>query len=123
MIRGTRPPKLSGIRQAIRAAGDPINLLAGRGSIRPLEVAYADFTELVYAYGRRKAQLIPIVDHASKLVLGWAVRERVVTELALSAWERASQSLRSLGVPLQRVIVHHDRDPVSPAMAGQRGCC
>ena len=83
---GPRPPKPSGIRQAITSAGDRINLLAGKATIRPLEVAYADFTELVYANGRRKAQLIPIVDHATKLVLCWAVGERAVTELALVAW-------------------------------------
>jgi transposase InsO family protein len=97
---------------AITAAGDRINLLAGKGAIQPFQVAYADFTELVYANGRRKAQLIPIVDHASKLVLGWAVGERAVTSLAQSAWERAQQSLKSHGVPLQQVIVHHDQDPV-----------
>ena len=109
---GPRPPKPSGIRQAITSAGDRINLLAGKATIRPLEVAYADFTELVYANGRRKAQLIPIVDHATKLMLGWAVGERAVTQLALAAWDRARQSLSSHGVPLRRVIVHHDQDPV-----------
>jgi putative transposase len=113
LIRGTRPPKPSGVRQAITAAGDRINLVAGRERIEPFEVAYADFTELVYASGRAKAQLIPIVDHASKLVLGWAVGERAVTALALAAWDRARQSLRGHGVPLQAVIVHHDQeDPV-----------
>src|SRR3990170_3855117 len=91
LIRGTRPPKPSGIRRAITAAGDRINLLAGKGLFRPFEVAYADFTELVYANGRRRAQLIPIVDHATKLVLGWAVGEHAVTGLALTAWARACQ--------------------------------
>jgi len=112
LIRGTRLPRPSGIRQAIRAAGERINLLAGRGAIRPFEVAYADFTELVYANGRRKAQLIPIVDHASKLVLGWAAGERAVTQLALTAWERAKHTLRSHGWRVRGVIVHHDQDPV-----------
>jgi transposase InsO family protein len=124
LIRGTRMPKPSGVRQAITAAGDRINLVAGRERIEPFEVAYADFTELVYASGRAKAQLIPIVDHASKLVLGWAVGERAVTALALAAWDRARQSLRGHGVPLQAVIVHHDQDIRSSlAMAGPPGCC
>ena len=112
LIRGTKPPKPSGIRRAITAAGDRINLLAGREKIEPFEVAYADFTELVYANGRRKAQLIPIVDHATKLVLGWAVGERAVTELALAAWDQARRSLRDHGVCPEQVIVHHDQDPV-----------
>ena len=112
LIRGTRPPKPSGVRQAITAAGDRINLVAGRERIEPFEVAYADFTELVYANGRAKAQLIPIIDHATKLVLGWAVGDRAVTSLALEAWGRGKQSLRSHRVRLQRVIIHHDQDPV-----------
>jgi hypothetical protein len=70
LIRGTKPPKPSGIRRAITAAGDRINLVAGRETIRPFEVAHTDFTELVYANGRRKAYLMPLVDHATKLVLG-----------------------------------------------------
>jgi putative transposase len=112
LLRGTKPPKPSGIRRAITAAGDRINLLAGKEAITPFEVAYADFTELVYANGRRKAQLIPIVDHASKLVLGWAVGERAVTGLALTAWDRARQSLAENGAHWEKVIVHHDQDPV-----------
>lgn len=112
LIRGAKLPKPSGIRRAITAAGDRINLLVAKGTFRPFAVAYADFTELVYANGRRKAKLIPIIDHATKLVLGWAVGEHAVTELALAAWDRARQTLGSHGVRLQRVIVHHDQDPV-----------
>src|SRR3990172_133766 len=112
LIRGTRPPKPSGVRQAITAAGDRINLVARKERIEPFEVAYADFTELIYVNGRAKAQLIPIIDHASKLVLGWAVGDRAVTSLALEAWGQAKQALRSHGVRLQQVIVHHDQDPV-----------
>lgn len=112
LLRGTRLPKPSGIRRAITAAGDRINLVAGREAIGPFQVVYTDFTELHYADGKRKAQLIPIVDHATKLVLGWALGKRAVTELALQAWEQARESLRRYGVPLERVIVHQDQDPV-----------
>ncbi len=112
LIRGTRLPKPSGIRRVIAAAGERINLVATREAIRPFGVAYTDFTELVYADGRRKAQLIPIVDHASKLALGWAVGERAVTGLALEAWEHGRQTLKTQGVDLKEVIVHHDQDPV-----------
>ncbi len=69
LIRGTRLPKLSGIRKAIAAAGDLINLVAGMEMIQAFEVVYTNFTELVYANGRLKAHLIPILDHASKMVL------------------------------------------------------
>jgi len=112
LIRGTRPPKISGVRKAIEAAGDRINLVAGRETIEAFDVAYTDFTELVYANGRRKAYLIPIIDHASKIVLGWAVGVRAVTSLALEAWEQARDTLSVQGVDLKRVTVHHDQDPV-----------
>jgi transposase InsO family protein len=112
LIRSIKPPKPSGIRQVITVAGDRINLVAGREEIGPFEVAYADFTELLYADGRRKGYLIPLVDHASKMALGWAVGERAVTELALEAWARAKQTLIRYGVGLRGFIVHHDQDPV-----------
>ena len=56
--------------------------------------------ELVYASGKRKAYLIPILDHASKVVLGLAVGERAVT------------SLRAHRMDLSPVAIHHDQDPV-----------
>jgi transposase InsO family protein len=112
LIRGTRAPKISGVRKAIEAAGDRINLVARRETIEAFDVAYTDFTELVYANGRRKAYLIPILDHASKMVLGWAVGVRAVTSLALEAWEQARDTLRVQGIDLVSVTVHHDQDPV-----------
>ena len=112
LLRSIKPPKPSGVRQAITAAGDRINLVARKETIEPFEVAYTDFTELVYADGRRKAFLMPIIDHATKLALGWAVGERAVTELALVAWRRAKRSLGKHGECLDGLIVHHDQDPV-----------
>lgn len=52
------------------------------------------------------------MDHVTKLVLGWAVGERAVTELALAAWDHARRGLQDHGVCLEQVIVHHDQDPV-----------
>lgn len=112
LLRSVKPPKPSGIRQVITAAGDRINLVARKNEIEPFEVAYTDFTELVYADGHRKAHLMPIVDHASKLVLGWALGERAVTGVALRAWEYARETLIEYGVDLRGFILHHDQDPV-----------
>ena len=63
-------------------------------------------------YAGGKAQLIPLLDHHTKLVLGWAVGPGAVTELALLAWRRAKVMLRRLGRSPSEVIVHHDQDPV-----------
>ena len=74
--------------------------------------AYTDFTELVYANGRRKAQLLPMIGHVSKMAYGWAVSEHADTELALLAWEQAKKTLQQIDVPYAGMIVHHDQDAV-----------
>lgn len=113
LLRGTKRPKPSGIRQAIQAAGTRIDRRPkGRERIAPFRVLYTDFTELVYASGRKKAHLIPIIDHGSKVAVGWAVGQQAVTEVALEAWEGAKRMLSRLGVSWEGVIVHHDQDPV-----------
>ena len=55
-MRRTRPPRPSGLRQVIVAAGGRVNLVAELEDIAPLAVLHTDFTELVYAAG--KAQLM-----------------------------------------------------------------
>jgi len=75
-------------------------------------VTYTDFTRLVYADGRRRAHLIPILDHTTKVVSGWAVGERAATNLALQAWGQAKQTFQAQGINYRGMIVHHDQDPV-----------
>lgn len=110
LVRSTQVPRPSSVRRVIEEAGDRANLVARLDSIAPFEVVYTDFTELVYARGR--AQLIPIVDHASKVAMGWALGEEKNTALALSAWGSAVRWLRHHGIVVPGIIVHHDRDPV-----------
>ncbi len=69
-----------------------------------------DFSELVYVTG--KAHLIALVDHATKVVPGWAVNARPVTVVALQAWQRAKATLLRSGWPVTGIIVRHDQDPV-----------
>lgn len=110
LVRSTQVPKPSGVRRVIEEAGDRANLVARLDSIDPFEVVYTDFTELVY--GRGRAQLIPIVDHASKVAIGFALGEEKNTALALAAWGSATRWLRRHGIAVPGIIVHHDRDPV-----------
>jgi len=110
LLRGTQPPRPSGIRRAITAAGDRANLVRSLERIDPFAVVYTDFTEVPYAFG--KAHLIVLIDHHTKLVLGWAVGPRKETRLALAAWRRARAMLKRLGRSPQGIIVHHDQDPV-----------
>jgi len=112
ILRGTRRCRPSGIRKAILAVGDRANLVAQMGEVDLFEVLYTDFTELSYANGHRKAVLMPIIGHTTKLACGWAVGEIGNTTVALRAWRRAKETLGSLGVPYSGMIMHHDRDPV-----------
>jgi transposase InsO family protein len=109
LIRSTRRPKPSKIRQAIQAAGDRANLVAQLGEIRPFQVMYTDFTELPFANSSRKAQLIAIIGHTSKIVYGWAVGRSTDTVLALQAWEHAKATFHRLGVHYEGMIMHHDQ--------------
>jgi hypothetical protein len=61
LLRTTRAPKPSGIRQVIVAAGTRANVLAQIKDIEPLDVLHTDFTELRFAGGNQKAYLMPII--------------------------------------------------------------
>ena len=110
VLRQARSPRPSGVRQILTAAGKRANLVAGLDQIGPLQVLYTDFTELPYATG--KAWLMAVLDHASKVVVGWAVGGRADTALARAAWRRARRWLERHRIPLRGLIMHHDRDAV-----------
>jgi len=112
LLRNTRPPRPSGLRQAVVAAGGRANLVARQGQIGLFEVTYTDFTELRFADGRQKAYLMPLIGHTCKMAYGWAVGERADTRLALTAWQRAKATFHQLAIPHQGMIIHHDQDPV-----------
>jgi len=112
LLRNTHLPKPSSIRRVILAVGNRANLVAQLDSIGLFEVAYTDFTELLFADGRRKAYLMPIIGHDCKMVYGWAVGESRNTALALQAWERAKATFRQYNIPYKGMILHHDQDSV-----------
>jgi len=112
ILRGARRRKPSGIQRAILEVGEHANLVAQMAEIDLFQVLYTDFTELLYANGHRKAILMPIIGHTSKMAFGWAIGESANTPLALQAWERSKQTCQQLEVHYRGVIMHHDRDPV-----------
>jgi transposase InsO family protein len=112
ILRSTHRPKPSSVQQAIADAGEYANLVAQLEEIALFQVVYTNFTELRYADGQRKAFLIPIVGHVSKMVYGWAVGEHADTPLALQAWEQAKATFQKLDIAHVGMIIHHDRDPV-----------
>ena len=117
LLRTTRAPKPSGIRQVIVAAGTRVNVLAQIEDIEPLDVLHTDFTELRFAGGTQKAYLMPIIGHVSKLVFGWAVGESANRTLALQAWRMARETMRQLNIDPAGMVMHQDQDPVYTSYA------
>jgi len=112
VIKRVRPPKPNPIRKLLKEAGSKINLVMHLKEIDDLAVFYTDFTEIRYRRGLAKAQLMPIIDHSSKLVAGHALGESADTDLALQAWRRATATLKRLGRRIEDIIIHHDQDGV-----------
>ncbi len=112
IVRSTHRPKPSSVQHAIIEAGKYANLVAQLDKIALFQVLYTDFTELRYADGQRKAFLIPIIGHISKLVYGWAIGKHADTSLALQAWEKAKATCKQLAITHTGMIMHHDRDSV-----------
>ena len=109
LLRSTRRPKPSKVRQAIVEAGGRANLVAQMERIDLFQVAYTDFTELLYANGQRRAHLISIIGHECKMAYGWAIGEGPNAATALHAWERAKVTFRQLGIAYEGMILHHDQ--------------
>jgi len=110
--QNTRQPERDGVKSAIRAAGSQADLVTGRDDIEPFEVTVTDFTELRYAGGTRKAKLMPIIGHETKMAYGWALGPERNSRVAIRAWERALETFQRLGICQEGMIVHHDRDSV-----------
>ena len=92
MIKRIRKPKASSLARLLKQTGSRVNLVAGLAEIDDFEVLYTDFTEILYRRGRAKAQLMPILDHASTRVVGQVLGEAANTDLALEAWRRAKKT-------------------------------
>jgi len=101
--------RCSRVQRLIRQAGYSVNLVRGR-KFDVLEAFTTDFTELVYAGGTRKAQLLVLLDLGSRWVGGWAVGPSANHVLALTALDRLHGHLASWGMALQGKIIHHDQD-------------
>ncbi len=111
LLRTIRKPRLSGPRQYIKQ-GKGWNLVKKIKEPKAFEVMYTDFTEIRYDGGKKKAYLMPIIDHRTKLVIGWEVGERKDTGLALGALSTTRSNMTTMGLSLEGCFIHHDQDAV-----------
>jgi putative transposase len=116
ILRMAKKPKPNTINKTLAQLGDKMNLVEviyGEGKdIGLFEVFYTDFTEIVYDQGRKKAQLMSILEHQAKVAVGWAVGQTANTAVALAAWEKTIQTTNQINISLAGTIVHHDRGSV-----------
>jgi putative transposase len=105
-------PRPSLPRKLLSQSGRGMNLVAAVPEPEPLRVFYTDFTEIRYGRQGKKAYLMPLIDHATKWVVGWAVGQRRNTDLALEALTMAAETLTDTGLTLDGRIIHHDQDSV-----------
>jgi len=55
---------------------------------------------------------MPLLDHATKWVIGWSVGHRPNTDLALEVLSMAQATLAEVGLTIKGRIIHHDQDSV-----------
>ena len=99
----------------ILALGNLCNLVAEIDNPEHFEVLYTDFAEIRYANG--KCFLMLLLDRCSKYNAVGQFVNTLNTALALRAWDAALDGLEILDVPVEGIIVHHDRDSVYTSYA------
>ncbi|KXB06163.1 hypothetical protein AKJ52_02495 [candidate division MSBL1 archaeon SCGC-AAA382C18] len=114
LSRAARSTNQSPVRSAIKEASGDLNLVGdlNEEDIDLFDVLYTDFTELRYENGIKKAWLIPVIGHRSKLIFGWALGKSTTTEVALRAWEATRETYEDYGTSLEGTILHQDQDSV-----------
>lgn len=113
-----RPPE-SPIRQILLKLKDRMNLYApllareaaGTAVIGIFQVLTTDFTEIIYDKGKRKMQLMPVIDHTSKYCAGHALGKTPTSEVAVRALTNAANGVEKLGYTLDGALIHHDQGP------------
>ncbi len=112
LLRSVSKPKPSLPRSYLKQSSKGLNLVKDIKDPKPFQVFYTDFTEIRYANGRKRSYLMPILDHNTKWVAGWAVGEHKDTSLALEALNMTHDNLEEIGIDLEDRFLHHDQDPV-----------
>jgi transposase InsO family protein len=112
ILRSTHRSRPNRVQKVITEAGELANLVVQMDEIGLFQVVYTDFTEILYADGDRKAILMPIIGHVSKMAFGWAIGQSRGTAMALQAWEYAKRTFQQMGISYAGMIIHHDRDSV-----------
>ncbi|MBT9281114.1 MAG: DDE-type integrase/transposase/recombinase, partial [Hydrogenibacillus schlegelii] len=110
LTRKVRKPKPNPLLETVVLAKERANLVAGLLSEREpdaFEVLYTDFTQLVYGGG--KVWFLPILDHRTRMVIGYAISFSPDVQTALQAWERAKAFILTQKRERPKATLHHDQ--------------
>ncbi|WP_243095671.1 IS3 family transposase [Thermus thalpophilus] len=110
--RAVRKPKPNPLWEIVVLAGERADLRAAylrEGEPEPFALLYTDFSLIPYAGGKGKAWFMPILDHATRMVVAWGLGSSPTVELALGVWERAKGWIQGVKGELPRGMVHHDQ--------------
>ncbi len=103
--------KPSAVQHLLSTVGSAKDLVKGR-SFGILAAFSTDFTEILYAAGRKKAWLMTLICIESRWAGSWAVGPSRNRALAMVALDRLKEHMQALGRSLDGVILHHDQDSV-----------
>lgn len=106
--RKNRIRRKSGIEKILDELGAKVNLIKKLEGIKLFQVLYTDFTELVYAHGSKKTNLIVYLEAISKRILGYHIGPGN-TVSALTAYRKAKNYLKKQGIKLNKVMIHQDQ--------------
>ncbi|MDA1190081.1 MAG: integrase core domain-containing protein [Candidatus Poribacteria bacterium] len=101
----------SRVQTLIREVGSDADLVKGK-MLSALNAFSTDFTELVYAEGRKKGWAMVLLDIKSRWAGGWTVAAQRHRQTALSALTHLRSRMEVYHRDLEGVIIHHDRDSV-----------
>lgn len=108
--------KPSPIHRLVKEAGSSADLVKGR-SFGILGAFSTDFTEILYAYGTKKAWWMALLDISSRWVGGWEVGPSRNRSLALASLNVLAEGMDAYHRDLEGVVIHHDQDSVYTSYA------
>lgn len=101
----------SGVDRILKSHTGDLNRLSGRTFGR-FALLSADFTQVVYHQGTRRAWVVGFYDPVTCLPCGWAVGKSANTDQALEGWQQVRRTFAQWDHSLEEVTLHTDQDSV-----------
>jgi len=119
LLREVSPPGTNPIKQVLDDHKGHVNLI---DDMQPdcFELLTTDFTGVRWNNGSKKAWFMVLLEHVSRLAVGWAVGPSRCRSLALDAWDQVRTTYDQWNQRLSGTVVHQDQDSVYTSWAWPR---